>query len=150
MLLASAKWLPIWFYKVWLGLITFKGQMIDLYMPLGRFTNGAEQTYDLLASILERLISPEFSGKSKPSNQTLQILYRSFNRMILLKISDLEQVDMPAEQIVAFLNYCIHHQKIILSARNTDLEFLRCFCYHLYQFLLVDDNTVKIDAANVS
>lgn len=123
--------------------------MVDC-MSLGRFTNGAEQTYDLLASILERLISPEFSGRSKPSNQTLQILYRSFNRMILLKISDLEQVDMPAEQIVAFLNYCIHHQKIILSARNTDLEFLRCFCYHLYQFLLVDDNTVKMDAANVS
>lgn len=113
--------------------------------------NGAEQTYDLLASIMENLQSPDFYARYGPSSpQTVATFYKSFNRMILLKISDLEQEDMPSEQISAFLNYCIHHQKIILSSRNTDLNFLRCFCYHLYLFLLFDDENIKNDAANVN
>lgn len=113
--------------------------------------NGAELTYDLLASIMENFQSPEFYARYGPSStQTTAMFYKSFNRMILLKISDLEQEDMPSEQISAFLNYCIHHQKIILSSRNTDLNFLRCFCYHLYLFLLFDDENIRNDAANVS
>ncbi|KAI9493852.1 hypothetical protein BDB00DRAFT_938645 [Zychaea mexicana] len=115
----------------------------------GRFTNGAEQTYDLLASVIESLHTSDFFARHKTSSQTINELYRSFNRMILLKISDLEQGNMAADQIIAFLNYCIHHQKIILSTRNTDINFLKCFCYHLYQFLLVDDDLVKNDAANI-
>lgn len=117
---------------------------------LGRFVNGAEQTYDLLASILENLHASDFFGRSGPSSQTVTALYKAFNRMILLKLFDLEQNDLATEQTTAFLTYCIHHQKIILSARNTDLDFLRCFCYHLYQFLLSDNDAVKNDAASVS
>ncbi|KAG0176918.1 hypothetical protein DFQ29_005470 [Apophysomyces sp. BC1021] len=111
----------------------------------GRFMNGAEQTYDLLATVLEAL-HRDFSSRNE---QTVGVLYRAFNRMVLLKISDLEQGDFSTEQIVAFLNYCIHHQKIILSTRNTDNEFLRSFCYHLYQFLLVNDDAVKNDSINI-
>ncbi|KAI8342552.1 hypothetical protein BC941DRAFT_345396 [Chlamydoabsidia padenii] len=120
----------------------------------GRFIDGAEQTYDLLATILETLYSMDtgggsFVGRRGPSDQTASTLYKAFNRMVLLKISDLEQGGMEANQIVAFLNYCIHHQKIILSDKNTDQEFLRCFCYHLYQFLSSSDDTIKNDALNV-
>ncbi|KAI9318572.1 hypothetical protein BX666DRAFT_1855381 [Dichotomocladium elegans] len=114
----------------------------------GRFTNGAEQTYDLLASVIECIHSSSISGRYKANNQIVVSLYRSFNRMILLKMSDLEQANMPIDPTVAFLDYCIHHQKLILSSKNTDMDFLRCFCYHLYRFLLVDDTTIKTDAAN--
>jgi nitrite reductase/ring-hydroxylating ferredoxin subunit len=122
---------------------------------LGRFIDGAEQTYDLLATILETLYSMDnggggLVGRRGISDQTASTLYRAFNRMVLLKISDLEQGGMESDQIVAFLNYCIHHQKIILSGRNTDQEFLRCFCYHLYQFLSSSDDAIKKDALNVS
>ncbi|ORZ26124.1 hypothetical protein BCR42DRAFT_315828 [Absidia repens] len=120
----------------------------------GRFIDGAEQTYDLLATILETLYSMDTGGgglvgRRGLSDQTISTLYKAFNRMVLLKISDLEQGGMEVGQIVAFLNYCIHHQKIILSTRNTDQEFLRCFCYHLYQFLSSPDDTIKMDALNV-
>ena len=104
----------------------------------------------MLASVIESLHTSDFFTRHKTSSQTVNDLYRAFNRMILLKISDLEQGNMANDQIVAFLNYCIHHQKIILSTKNTDINFLKCFCFHLYQFLLVDDELVKNDALNVS
>ncbi|KAI7869796.1 hypothetical protein BDF14DRAFT_279034 [Spinellus fusiger] len=111
--------------------------------------NGAEQTYDLLASVLEALHSISFTSRSTPLESSLTSLYRAFNRMILLKISELEQSDSEPEQISAFLSYCIHHQKIILSAKNVDMEFLRCLCYHLYQFLIMNIPSVRVDAMNV-
>ncbi|KAF7722919.1 hypothetical protein EC973_002599 [Apophysomyces ossiformis] len=110
----------------------------------GRFINGAEQTYDLLATVLETL----HRDSSSRNDQTVGMLYHAFNRMLLLRISELEQGDFVPEEIVAFLNYCIHHQKIILSTRNSDNEFLRSFCYHLYQFLLSNDDAVKGEAIN--
>lgn len=118
---------------------------------IGRFVNGAEQTYDLLATVLETLNALETNTNKRGTNdQTISTLLKSFNRMVLLKISDLEQSDMAADQTGAFLNYCIHHQKIIFSVKNNDQEFLRCFCYHLYQFLLSSNVNIKNDALNVS
>ncbi|GAA5797770.1 hypothetical protein HPULCUR_003165 [Helicostylum pulchrum] len=114
----------------------------------GRFKEGGtEQTYDLLATILEILHMDEFYGSSDSS---LVTLYRAFNRMILVKISDLEYGELDAVKTTAFLEYCIHHQKIILSAKNSDTEFMKCFCYHLYRYLLSNDDKVRDAAANVS
>ncbi|ORX58974.1 hypothetical protein DM01DRAFT_1301754 [Hesseltinella vesiculosa] len=116
----------------------------------GRFINGAEQTYDLLATVLETLQRLEEEKVRGPlPDQIITSLYRSFNRMVLLKVSDLEQVDMPVDQIAAFLNYCIHHQKIILNPRNKDQDFLLCFCYHLYHFLMAHDHSLRTDALNI-
>ncbi|KAI8085818.1 uncharacterized protein B0P05DRAFT_466121 [Gilbertella persicaria] len=116
----------------------------------GRFKEGgAEQTYDLLATLLELLHSDEVVNRYTASDASVITLYRAFNRMILVKISDLEQGDQDASKTVAFLDYCIHHQKIILSPKNADMEFLRCFCYHLYRYLLVNDERIRDAAANM-
>ncbi|KAI8385019.1 uncharacterized protein BYT42DRAFT_493499 [Radiomyces spectabilis] len=125
------------------------GQMAADAVFQGRFLNGAEQTYDLLAMILEALHSPSLLKRYGTNDTNVHLLYHSFNRMVLLKLSDLESSDMATQRIDAFLNYCIHHQKIILSSKNTDTEFLRCFCYHIYQFLLCNDDKVKIGAVNI-
>ncbi|CEG78631.1 hypothetical protein RMATCC62417_13208 [Rhizopus microsporus] len=115
----------------------------------GRFrVGGIEQTYDLLASILEILHSDSLYSRCSANDTSIVTIYRSFNRMILAKISDLEYGDNPMK-VAAFLDYCIHHQKIILSAKNTDGEFLRCFCYHLYYYLQSANGQVKDAAANI-
>lgn len=117
----------------------------------GRFKEGgAEQTYDLLATLLEILHTDEFNGRSGHHDSSVSTLYRSFNRMILVKISDLEHGELDALKTVAFLEYCIHHQKIILSSKNNDMDFLKCFCYHLYRYLLSSDEKIRDAAANVS
>jgi hypothetical protein len=116
----------------------------------GRFKEGgAEQTYDLLATLLEILHMDEFNYYG-PTDPSMSRLYRAFNRMILVKISDLEHGDLDSVKIVAFLEYCIHHQKIILSPKNGDIEFLKCFCYHLYRYLISNDEKIRDAAANVS
>ncbi|KAI7889530.1 uncharacterized protein EV154DRAFT_423692 [Mucor mucedo] len=116
----------------------------------GRFKEGgAEQTYDLLATLLEILHTDEFNGRYGIHDNSVSTLYRAFNRMILVKISDLEHGELDALKTVAFLEYCIHHQKIILSPKNNDMDFLRCFCYHLYRYLLSNDEKIRDAAANM-
>lgn len=117
----------------------------------GRFKEGGtEQTYDLLATILEILHTDDFYNRIGSNDASLIALYRAFNRMILVKISDLEHGELDTVKTTAFLEYCIHHQKIILSAKNNDMEFMKCFCYHLYRYLLSNDEKVRDAAANVS
>lgn len=112
----------------------------------GWFTNGMEQTYDLLATILE-IYQSEVEGKV---NKTAVLaLFKAFNRMILLRISDLDSGKASPVQIVDFMNHCIHHQKILFNASNTDMDFLRCFCYHLYIFMQIRDPTVQATTMNV-
>ncbi|RUS14042.1 hypothetical protein BC938DRAFT_477562, partial [Jimgerdemannia flammicorona] len=115
----------------------------------GWYLNGTEQIHDFLAAILETLQSFESVGIKGASDQSLSTLYRAFNRIIMLKFSDLEQGDMNANNIITLLNKCIYHQKIILSVYNTDNEFLRCLCYHLYKFMLFADESVRATAMNV-
>lgn len=116
----------------------------------GRFKEGGtEQTYDLLATILETLHMDEFSSRYGINDASVTAIYRAFNRMILVKISDLEHGDLDSLKTVAFLDYCIHHQKIILSIKNNDVEFMKCFCYHLYRYLLSNDNKIRDSAANM-
>jgi hypothetical protein len=106
-----------------------------------------EQTYDLLATILE-LYQSEAEGKV---NKTAVLaLFKAFNRMILLRISDLDSGKASPKQIVDFLNHCIHHQKILFNASNTDMDFLRCLCYHLYIFMQIREPTVQATTMNVS
>ncbi|CAM0141774.1 unnamed protein product [Umbelopsis sp. WA50703] len=112
----------------------------------GWFTNGLEQTYDLLATILE-LYQSEAEGKV---NKTAVLaLFKAFNRMILLRISDLDSGKASPKQIVDFLNHCIHHQKILFNASNTDMDFLRCLCYHLYIFMQIREPTVQATTMNL-
>ncbi|CEP07883.1 hypothetical protein [Parasitella parasitica] len=115
----------------------------------GRFREGgAEQTYDLLATLLE-ILHTDDTGRYAVNDASVIAIYRSFNRMILVKISDLEHGDLDSQRTVVFLEYCIHHQKIILSAKNNDMEFMRCFCYHLYRYLLSSDDTIRDAAASM-
>jgi hypothetical protein len=109
-----------------------------------------EQTYDLLATILETC-QIYMEGKFNSSSQhAINALFKAFNRMVLLRISDLDANSASANQIVDFLNHCVHHQKILLSSENYDMDFLRCFCYHLYTFMQIRDPSVQATTMNVS
>jgi hypothetical protein len=108
-----------------------------------------EQTYDLLATILETWQTTANDKYSSSSQQAINVLFKAFNRMVLLRISDLDTNTASANQIVDFLNYCVHYQKLVLSSANTDMDFLRCFCYHLYTFMRIRDPTVQATTMNV-
>ncbi|KAI8981097.1 hypothetical protein BDB01DRAFT_724328 [Pilobolus umbonatus] len=136
-------------HKILINMTKFCQMAADAVIQ-GRFREGgAEQTYDLSVTLLELLHNDEFTSDYSNYDASIGLLYKSFNRMILVKISDLEHGDLDIVKIVAFLDYCIHHQKIILSVKNTDIEFLKCFCYHLYRYLLSSDEGIKNTAANI-
>jgi hypothetical protein len=109
-----------------------------------------EQTYDLLATILETWQTTANDKYSSSSQQAINALFKAFNRMVLLRISDLDATTASSSQIVDFLNYCVHYQKLLLSSANTDIDFLRCFCYHLYTFMRIRDPIVQATTMNVS
>jgi hypothetical protein len=113
----------------------------------GRFKGGTEQTYDLLATVLEIILAGD---PPRALDSSIALIYGSLNRMILVKIANLEQDEGDAQKLIAFLDYCIHHQKVILSEKNSDVEFLKCFCYHLYGCLTSNNESVQESAVNVS
>src|ERR1700722_8786637 len=89
---------------------------------VGLFANGMEQTYDLLATILETC-QTTMGGKFNSSSQVaINVLFKAFDRMVLLRISDLYANRASAKQIVDFLNHCVHHQKLLLSSANYDMD----------------------------
>ncbi|KAI9273685.1 hypothetical protein BY458DRAFT_434908 [Sporodiniella umbellata] len=109
----------------------------------GRFREGGiEQTYNLVTTLLEYLSSEEHAHRYRSNDSAITSLYQSLNRVILVQMSILDPNDKPTKT-TAFLNYCIHHQKVILSEKNTDGEFLRCLCYHMYCYLQSTDEKVK-------
>jgi hypothetical protein len=59
----------------------------------------------------------------------------------------MDKMPIDADEI---LDKMIYHQKVIFSQYNTDIEFLKCLCYHLYKCLLYDNQEIKAISTNVS
>jgi hypothetical protein len=59
----------------------------------------------------------------------------------------MDKMPIDADEI---LDKMIYHQKVIFSQYNTDIEFLKCLCYHLYKCLLYDNLEIKNISTNVS
>ncbi|CAG8445955.1 14997_t:CDS:10 [Cetraspora pellucida] len=112
----------------------------------GWFSSGRDQMYEFITAILERI--DETNGK-RVNDQWIAALYRSLDRMILFKLSEIENTSADASIITEVLEKLIYNQRVILSPYNTDVDFLRCLCYHLYKFLIYDSQDVKTNSTNV-
>ncbi|CAG8446303.1 7064_t:CDS:10 [Dentiscutata erythropus] len=112
----------------------------------GWFLNGRDQMYEFITAILERM--DDTNGK-RANDQWIAALYRSLDRIILFKFSEIENTSIDTTIITEMLEKLIYHQRVIFSPYNTDVDFLRCLCYHLYKFLIYDLQDVKTNSTNV-
>ncbi|BFZ61549.1 Beige protein-like 1 [Saitoella coloradoensis] len=117
----------------------------------GFFLEGSEPLFEFVAKIIEFLQQPEVS-----SLRTVQIcensvftLHKAFHRLTLWRLSELGDIHEHEQAATELLHRLLHYQQVLLSPINTDGNFLRLLCYHLYVLLVEGDRTVRLITSNI-
>ena len=116
----------------------------------GWFIDGAEVMIDFGGMILEYLQRPEVARlKSvRLCSQAVSSIRSCLLRIILLKLSDLENSQITERQAKDFMNKLAYWQMSILECFAADDEYLKLFWYQLYVKLIDDGCPVRDAAAN--
>lgn len=101
--------------------------------------------------VLEYLQRPDIARQKsvRLCTQTLTTLRATVGRLVLFRLSELDDMAADAKQITAFLHKIMYWQAIILSPENTEGEFTRLICYLLYSRLIDDRHNIRLAAADV-
>ncbi|KAI5843402.1 hypothetical protein DFP73DRAFT_80685 [Morchella snyderi] len=117
----------------------------------GWFLNGAETLLDFVGTVLEYLQRPEIAKKKsvRLCSQTVTSLRTVVSRLVLFRLSELEDPKSDAKLVVDFLGKIMYWQAVIFSPDNTDGDFTRLICYLLYTRLIGQREDIKLAAVNM-
>jgi len=136
--------------RILTNIARFAGHVTD-YIFEGWFLNGAEVLLDFVGFILEYLQRPDVSRMKsvRLCSQSVANLRSVVSRVVLFRLSELDDPKADLKHIVDFLTKMMYWQAVILSPDNTDGEFTRLICYQLYTRLIDPRHSIKIAAADV-
>ncbi|CAI6309176.1 unnamed protein product [Periconia digitata] len=114
----------------------------------GWFMDGAEPLLDFAGFLLEYLERPDIAKlKSvRLCTQAIGVIRTTFLRIVLLRLAEPDESD--GFNNVQVVEKMVYWQPIILSAENTEGQFLRLISYLLYTKLSSIHETVRLAAAN--
>lgn len=117
----------------------------------GWFLNGAEDLIDFNGMMLEFLQRPDVEKMKsvRLCSQALSMIRGCLIRVILLKLSEVDSMQMPEADVMKLMNKMAYWQMSILSCFNTEDEYLKLFWYQLYTKLVDDKPSVRLAAANL-
>ncbi|KAH0562402.1 hypothetical protein GP486_002903, partial [Trichoglossum hirsutum] len=117
----------------------------------GWFLSGAEPLLDFTGTILEYLQRSDVAQiKSvRLCSQAISTIRLVFLRVVLLRLSELDEPGTQEKQALSFLDKLLYWQTIILSPDNTEAGFLRLICYLLYTKLIDPREEIRLAAANL-
>lgn len=112
----------------------------------GWFIDGATCTIDFLGTILEYLQRPDISRlKSiRLCNQAIGTMRSTLFRAVLFKLSEADDTGT-----VSFLKRLTYWQVVLLSAGETQSEYLQLLCYLLYTKLVSEKEDIRLTAASL-
>ncbi|KAF4587193.1 beige/BEACH domain protein [Ophiocordyceps camponoti-floridani] len=116
----------------------------------GWFMDGAEVMIDFNGMLLEQLQRPDI-GRMKSvrlCSQAVAVIRGCFLRIILLKLSDLDNARITEREAKDFMNMLAYWQMSILECFTLEDEYMRLFWYQLYTKLIDDRRSIRIAAAN--
>ncbi|PFH62827.1 hypothetical protein XA68_11608 [Ophiocordyceps unilateralis] len=116
----------------------------------GWFMDGAEVMIDFNGMLLEQLQRPDICKMKsvRLCSQAVTVIRNCFLRIVLLRLSDLDDDRVTEREAKDFMNKLAYWQMSILECFNVDDEYLRLFWYQLYTKLIDDKWSVRIAAAN--
>ncbi len=116
----------------------------------GWFINGADDTLEFLASILEYLQLPDISTIKavRLCSHLVSNVRAVLLRVVLLRLSELDETQATKDTI-AFLNKLAYWQSVLLPADDSKESSLRLLCYLLYNRLCSPTREVQLAAANL-
>lgn len=116
----------------------------------GWFIDGAEDSLDFLALILEYLQLPDIAAikNVRLCSQIIANIRGILLRIVLLRLSELDEASS-ANATAAFLNKLAYWQTILQPTDDSQIEQFRLLCYLLYSRLTGDDRETSMAAANL-
>ena len=116
----------------------------------GWFIDGAEDSLDFLAQILEYLqLTDVASIKSvRLCSQIIANIRTVLLRIVLLRLSELDEA-ASANATVAFLNKLAYWQTVLQPTEDSQIDQFRLLCYLLYIRLTGDNREISMASANL-
>ncbi|RDA88364.1 hypothetical protein CP532_5576 [Ophiocordyceps camponoti-leonardi (nom. inval.)] len=116
----------------------------------GWFMDGAEVMIDFIGMLLEQLQRPEISKMKsvRLCSQAVAVIRHCFLRILLLKLSDLDNARVTEREAKDFMNKLAYWQMSILECLTLDDEYLKRFWYQLYTKLIDGRSSIRMASAN--
>ena len=116
----------------------------------GWFINGAEDTLEFLANILEYLQLPTIASLKtiRLCSQIISDIKLTLIRTVLRRLSELDKVSS-ANETASFLNRLVYWQTVLITAWDSQENYLKLLCYLLYDSLTGVSNDVRMAAADL-
>ena len=116
----------------------------------GWFIDGAEDSLDFLAQILEYVQLPDVAAiKSvRLCSQIIANIRAVLLRIVLLRLSELDEASY-ATSTVSLLNKLAYWQTVLQPTDDQQVEQFRLLCYLLYNRLTGEDQQISMAAANL-
>jgi len=116
----------------------------------GWFLSGVEAVLSFAGTILEYLQRPEVAKlKSvRLCSQAVHAIRTVVLRIVILRLSELDDSNSEKE-ITTFMDRLCYWQTVLLTPEETQAEFLRLICYHLYTKLISTHVQVRLTAASL-
>lgn len=139
----------LWEPRVLTNLARFASHLCEAIYE-GWFINGAEDTLEFLANILEYVQLPGIASMKaiRLCSQVVSSVRTTLSRIILLRLSELDEVTSAAEA-VAFLNRLVYWQTVLLPAEDPQEDFLKLLCYLVYDRLTSPNEEIRMASANL-
>ncbi|KAL2753981.1 hypothetical protein ACRALDRAFT_2054085 [Sodiomyces alcalophilus JCM 7366] len=136
--------------KVLMNMARFSNHVVEACFE-GWFMDGAEAMLGFLGTLLEYLQRPEVSSlKSvRLCSQAVTTIRHCFLRIILLRLSELDDPQTTEEQALAFMHKIFYWQTAILGCLSNEQEFVRLLWYQLYTKLVDKREPIRLAAANI-
>lgn len=117
----------------------------------GWFLGGAEPLLDFAGHLLDHFRQPNVSKIKgvRLCSQAILTIRSVFLRVVLLRLSEIESVNVTEDEAIKFMNKLLYWQTIFLSADVNDGDFLKLMCYQLYVKLIDPREKVRLAAADL-
>lgn len=117
----------------------------------GWFLSGAEPVLDFTGMLLEYFQRPEIAiAKSvRLCSQAILSIKTAFISIVLLRLSELDNLQAPEDEVLSFMNKLLYWQTIVLSSGDSQEDFLKLICYQLYLKLVDSREKVRVAVADL-
>ncbi|KAK9464583.1 hypothetical protein V1512DRAFT_255310 [Lipomyces arxii] len=122
----------------------FAQQLMDSVFN-GWFLGGAEPSIDLLGRVIEYLQQPDIESLKvvKMRHFVVLGLRTTFMKLVLFRLSELEDTQAQPNSVVEFLEKILYWQNVLLSPAFTDDGMIKLICYMLYRQLISTNDRVR-------
>lgn len=136
--------------KVLSNLSRFSLHILDTIFE-GWFMDGAEPMVDFLGTVLEHLARPEVSSMKsvRLCSQHVSVMKGTFIKLVLLRLSDTDVVQVSEADNVAVLSNIFYWQLVLLDCLLMEDDSMKLIWYQLYGKLIDAREPVRLAAAGI-